>query len=138
MIFRSAPKRRGELAEARFLCDAASHGLIVAKPWGDSLPFDFLVGLTRFHRVQVKSASSRHCRGYHLSCFRPADRQPYSPDEIDFLAALIVPERAWYLIPVQELGRRKTLVLFPRQPLSLGRPAGRFEKYREAWSLLAR
>ncbi len=133
-MLRSAPKQRGELAEARFLWDAAAKGLIVAKPWGDSLPFDFLVGLTRFFRVQVKSASSRHCRGYHLSCFRPGDRQPYSLDEIDFLAAFIVPEQTWYVIPVEAFVPRKTIVLFPRRSPAVGR----FEPFREAWHLLAR
>ncbi|HEV8525329.1 MAG TPA: group I intron-associated PD-(D/E)XK endonuclease, partial [Terriglobales bacterium] len=71
-----SPKAQGELAEIRFLLKAASQGLVVAKPWGDNLPFDFLVGRgSRYFRVQVKSSAARHCRGYHLCCFRPAGRR---------------------------------------------------------------
>ena len=35
-------KVHGELEGIRFLLEAASHGLEVSRPWGDSLPYDFL------------------------------------------------------------------------------------------------
>jgi hypothetical protein len=126
------PKSKGELAEIVFLLKAASLGLVVARPWGDNLPFDFLVGAgPPFYRVQVKSTSTRHCRGYHLSCFRPGKRDPYAATEIDFLAAHVVPEAAWYIIPVQALAGRKTITLFPGRPA-----AGEFEPFCDAWPLL--
>lgn len=126
------PKAKGELAEIEFLLKAVSLELVVARPWGDNLPFDFLVGLRgRFYRVQVKSTSTRHCRGYHLSCFRPGSRCSYGAD-IDFIAAFVVPERAWYIIPVHALAGRKTLTLFPGDSST-----GQFEPFRDAWHLLA-
>ena len=129
---RLSPKSKGELAELRFLCAAASRRLIVAKPWGDSLPFDFLVGTAdRFFRVQVKSTSAPHCRGYHLCCFRPGTRAGYSGREIDFLAAYVVPADTWYIIPHRALGGRKTITLFP------DRAESSWEHFREAWYLLA-
>ncbi len=128
------PKARGELAEIRFLLAAKLNELVVAKPWGDNLPFDFLVGSgRRFCRVQVKSCSVPQGRGFHLSCFRPGDRQPYTARDIDFLAAYVVPEDVWYIVPVRALGGRKTIVLFPRQP-----DHGLFCRYRESWHLLQR
>lgn len=129
------PKVRGELAEIRFLLEAAARGLVVAKPWGDNLPFDFVVGRgRRWFRVQVKSASTRHSRGYHLSCFRPAGHRAYRTDELEFIAAYVVPERTWYVIPVRALAPRKTIVLFPSRRPTRG---GRFEPFKEAWHLLA-
>jgi len=131
-----SPKVQGELVEIRFLLQAASHGLEVAKPWGDSLPYDFVVGRRgRFHRVQVKSTSTRHCRGYHVSCFRPAGNRPYKKSELDFLAAYVVPEETWYVIPVRAFAPRKTITVFPHQLPTRG---GRFERFREAWHLLQR
>lgn len=128
---RLSPKSKGELAELRFLCAAVARRLVVAKPWGDNLPFDFLVGSrSRFYRVQVKSTSVRHCRGYHLSCFRPGTRRGYRRAEIDFVAAYVVPADAWYIIPCRALRRRKTLTLFPH------RCVGRWERFLDAWSLL--
>ena len=132
---RPSPKGKGELAEIRFLLAGALHDLIIAKPWGDNLPFDHLAGRgKRFHRVQVKSTSTVHCRGYHISCFRPGDRKPYTAAEIDVLAAYVVPEDVWYLIPVRALAGRKTICLHPRRPRSYGR----FERYREDWKVLER
>jgi hypothetical protein len=52
-------KRRGEVAEAAFLHKAASLGFSVAKPWGESDRYDFIVETGgSFLRVQVKSAYS--------------------------------------------------------------------------------
>jgi hypothetical protein len=52
-------KRRGEMAEAAFVAKAVSLGFGVAKPWGDSDPFDFIVQSGgKLSKVQVKSA---HC-----------------------------------------------------------------------------
>ena len=54
-------KRRGEMAEAAFVAKAVSLGFGVAKPWGDSDPFDFIVQAGgKLSKVQVKSA---HCDG---------------------------------------------------------------------------
>ena len=50
-------KRRGEMAEAAFVAKAVSLGFGVAKPWGDSDPFDFIVQSGgKLWKVQVKSA----------------------------------------------------------------------------------
>ena len=129
-------KRRGEAAEASFLERAIHLGLQLAKPWGDSAPFDFIViGETGLHRVQVKSVRTCHRRhnSYHVGVGRGQhQKRAYSPQEIDFLAVLVVPQDAWYIIPVRALGGRKTL------RLGSGHPHSRrlFEPYREAWSLL--
>jgi hypothetical protein len=50
-------KRRGEAAESVFLAKAVSMGFGVAKPWGDSERYDFILDSGRpLWRVQVKSA----------------------------------------------------------------------------------
>jgi hypothetical protein len=49
-------KRRGEMAEAAFVAKAVSLGFGVAKPWGDSDPFDFILQAGgKLSKVQVKS-----------------------------------------------------------------------------------
>jgi PD-(D/E)XK endonuclease len=53
------PKQFGEIAEAEFIAKAVGLGFVVAKPWGDSEPYDFIVNPKKsfiFWRVQVKSA----------------------------------------------------------------------------------
>jgi hypothetical protein len=62
-------KRMGELAEIAFMYRAASEGIGVARPYGDSHPYDFLVQHgRRLARVQVKSCFTSQ-RGYRRMGF---------------------------------------------------------------------
>ncbi len=57
----------------------------------------------------------------------------YGSSEIDFLIAHVVPEDAWFVIPVQAFTPRKSLRLYPR-----GDSRGvMYGQYREAWWLMA-
>jgi hypothetical protein len=107
-------KRRGEMAEAAFMAKVSSLRFGVAKPWGDSDRYDFIVdGDAGLWRVEVKSAHragedggySFHAHGHSLS--------PYRADEIDALVAYVVPEDAWYVFPVKVFGRIRSVKLFP-------------------------
>ena len=128
-------KRRGEIAEAAFLCKAASLGFSVAKPWGDSDRYDFMLDNgSHIWRVQVKSAHTRGRAGY---AFRTSGCEPthtYTADEIDFLVAYVVPEDIWYVFPVAAIVNvGAALRLFPTGK----RHRSRHEKYREAWCQMA-
>jgi hypothetical protein len=131
------PKQLGEIAEAEFIAKAVGLGFVVAKPWGDSEPYDFIVNVRRtfnFWRVQVKSA---HTAGKDGICsFRAYDQhqQPYSAEEIDALVAYARPSEAWYVFPVRVVEGLKSLKLYPgsRQRRS------KYEKWREAWEILRR
>ena len=129
------PKKRGELSELAFFYKAASLGFAVAKPYGDSDRFDFIIqSRQHFWRVQVRSTSSLQYGAYQLSAHTKSKGHAisYTADEIDFLVAHIVPEDAWFVIPVKAFIPHKTLQLFPRQSPR----TGPYEKYREAWRLL--
>ena len=66
-------KRRGEAVEAAFLAKAASLGFRVAKPWGESDRYDFVVeGERGFWRMQVKHTTCRRT-AYRLSLVMNAD-----------------------------------------------------------------
>jgi PD-(D/E)XK endonuclease len=55
-------KQRGELAELAFMFKAINMGFGVAKPWGDSERYDFILNAGRVHwRVQVKSIWVKRC-----------------------------------------------------------------------------
>src|SRR5213592_1586521 len=58
-IKRVNTKRKGELSEAAFLLKAASLGFGVAKPWGDSERYDFILDNGhRLLRVQIKATDT--------------------------------------------------------------------------------
>ena len=127
----STRKAHGEAAEAAFLAKAASLGFGVAKPWGDSERYDFIVDSGHnFWRVQVKSTRTLANSRYQV---RPGGcRSTYTAAQIDFLAAYIVPEDLWYVVPVAEVVSHATLRFYPH-----GGVNARLEKYREAWCQMA-
>jgi len=133
-IKRANSKRKGELSEAAFLLKATSLGFGVAKPWGDSERYDFILdSRERLWRVQVKSVGTLRDRAYYVNAQRRIGRGvvPYAPSEIDFLVAHVIPESAWFIIPVEAIMHVKTLRLYPR-----GDPKGEYRRYREAWQLM--
>ena len=128
---RRTAKRRGESAEAAFLNKAISLGFEVAKPWGDSAPFDFIVNSgPKSWRVQVKSAYERRKRRYAVKC--SGDNVPYTSANIDFFVVYVVPENAWYVLPIEAIDGRAGIWFYPYKGSK-----SRFEVYREAWCLMA-
>ena len=78
----------GELAELGFMFRAASYGIGVAKPYGDSFPYDFLTQHgKRLLRVQVKSCFSLEGRKAGLpivvACHWGQGKMNYTVDDVD-------------------------------------------------------
>jgi hypothetical protein len=98
------PKRCGELSEAAFLLKATEQGFLVAKPWGDSDMYDFILDSgTRLWRVQLKSTAVLQQRGYHVNMMHNAygkGKVGYKAEDIDMLVAHIPPLEIWYVLPV--------------------------------------
>ena len=58
-LIKDTRKHRGEVAESVFLAKAVSKGFAVAKPWGDSNRYDFILDSGgKLWRDQLKSAYS--------------------------------------------------------------------------------
>jgi hypothetical protein len=123
------PKRRGEWAELRFMTRAAEEGLQVSKPYGEMARYDFIVEHgARCARVQVKSTMFKDRGGY--SCSVRGCRGPYEGDPFDFLAAYLIPEDLWYIIPAEKFRMQGSIALYPRLRKS------KYKAYLEAWDLL--
>ena len=125
-------KHRGELAELAFMRKAASFGLAVAKPWGDSDRYDVVVRVGKiFWRVQVKSVWAKvPQKTYYRVKTVNALRIPYTTEQIDFLVAYIFAEDIWYIFPATEVQGRGSVCLMP------GSKRSKNEQYREAWRLM--
>ena len=126
-------KVQGEWAEVSFTARAMGKGLRVAKPYGDSAPYDFIVEAgSRFLRIQVKSVSVETKKAYRVSTGRGFHAKlGYTAGEVDFFAAWVIPHDAWYIIPVQVVAQRVSLHLCPHRPSHRN-----CEAYKEAWHLL--
>src|ERR1700734_3923849 len=91
-------KRRGEWAELVFAMRAVQLGLWLAKPWGESSGYDFIVDQgSRIVRVQVKSTIFPEGAGY--SCTLKNSNGLYKKNTFDFVAAYVIPLDVWYIIP---------------------------------------
>jgi hypothetical protein len=132
---RKNTKVTGELSEAAFLTRAAHRGFGVAKPWGDSRRYDFILDNgTHLLRVQIKCTECIRAQAYETRATYTTGkaRAVYTKNDIDFLAAHVVPLDIWYIIPVEICTPHPMLRFYPhRQAKKM-----RLEPYREAWHLL--
>jgi PD-(D/E)XK endonuclease len=127
------PKRRGEEGELAFMRRAIAEGFAIAKPWGDSERYDFILdnGI-RLWRVQVRSTDREVHKGFAVHAYSKAGPKlmQLTAREVDVIAAYLIPKDIWYIVPI-EACTGKNLWFFPD-----GRKRSRFEKFREAWDHL--
>jgi hypothetical protein len=122
-------KLRGEWAEMRFMVRAAEEGLQICKPWGEMTRFDFVVCHgPRLLRVQVKSTTVQQDGGY--ICTVRGKNRPYEADAFEFLAAYVVAEDVWYILPAKKVHGRGSIRLNPHKETHSS------ARYKEAWHLL--
>jgi hypothetical protein len=128
-------KQQGEWAELLFMARAAEKGLAIARPWGDSSPYDVAIvsqstpgARPDFLRIQVKSTQAQ--RGNSFKCHIDSNGAPYRPDQLDFIAAYIITVAVWFIIPVGATHGQLELLLTPNRRTS------KYGEYQEAWHLL--
>jgi PD-(D/E)XK nuclease superfamily protein len=125
-------KLTGERSEAAYLSRSIALGFGVARPWGDSLRYDFILDNGEcLHRIQVKCTESIRARAYETRATYTVGnkRAVYTKKDIDFIAAHVVPLDVWYIIPVEVCTPRPMLRFYPHRKAK----RIRLEKYREAW-----
>jgi hypothetical protein len=126
------PKRRGEEGELAFMRRAIAEGFAVAKPWGDSERYDFILDNgTRLWRVQVRSTAYETHRGFAVHSYVTRKMLRLTAKEVDVIVAYLVPKDLWYIVPI-EACTGKSIWFCP----SGSRKGSRFEKFREAWDYL--
>ncbi len=112
-------KRKGMMGELIFVVKSTSMGFAVSKPYSDTEAYDLVIEENgRLLRIQVKSVFTTSRWGYSISVQRHSRGHgrpviQYSAQEIDFIAAYVVPHDAWYIIPVFEIVSRAHIRLYP-------------------------
>jgi len=128
------PKRLGDIAEIIFLLRCMALGLVVARPYGDCDPFDFIVYspfTQRMLRVQVRCSASINNYTYSVQARMRGSARRYTRKTLDLMAVYVLPHNAWYIIPVEKL-KGSRVCCSPHLKTS-----NRWtERYREAWHLL--
>jgi hypothetical protein len=134
---RKNTKVTGERSEAALLYRASNpeFNFGIAKPWGDSRRYDFILDNgRRLHRIQIKCTESIRAQAYETRATYTTGktRAVYTKDDIDFIAAHVVPLDIWYIIPVEICTPAPMLRFYPHRKAK----KMRLEPYREAWHLL--
>jgi len=132
---RKNTKITGERSEAAFLARAIDMGFGIAKPWGDSRRYDFILDNGEcLHRIQVKCTECIRARAYETRATYTTGkgRAVYTKKDIDFIAAHVVPLDLWYIIPVEVCEPAPMLRFYPHRQARIMR----LEPYREAWNLI--
>jgi hypothetical protein len=125
-------KKRGEWAELCFGVRALREGLRLARPWGESSGYDWVAYPAggKMMRVQVKSTIFPEGKGY--SCTLKDSKGPYKKNSFDFVAAYVIPEDVWFIIPEKRVRGMWSVGLHPELEKS------KYGEYLEAWHLLSR
>ena len=79
--------------------------------------------------MQVKSTMFREGSGY--SCSLKDSRGPYKKGSFDFVAAYVIPEDVWYILPEKVVRGMWSIGLYPKLEKS------KYNCYKEAWHLLS-
>jgi hypothetical protein len=89
-------------------------GLRLARPWGESSGYDFVVDQERGRlvRVQVKSTIFKEGTGY--SCTMKDSKGPYKKGSFEFVAAYVIPENVWFIIPEKKVRGKWSVGLYPK------------------------
>jgi hypothetical protein len=96
---------------------------------GRVVGYDFTVDEGwRIARVQVKSTMFREGTGY--SCTLKDSRGPYKKNSFDFVAAYVIPEDVWYILPEKKIRGMWSVGLYPQLETA------KYREYQEAWHLL--
>lgn len=114
-----------------FAVRALREGLGLARPWGESSGYDWVVYPAggRMVRVQVKSTIFPEGNGY--SCTLKDSRGPYKKNSFDFVAAYVIPEDVWFILPEKRVRGMWSVGLHPELEES------KYGEYLEAWHLLS-
>ena len=113
-------KSQGDIAELKFMLLNKELGYTVSKPFGEDCKYDVIVDIgTELQRVQVKSTRNKETTNrkdcYNcLVCSGHNSKQRYTVESIDYIAIYVIPEDAWYKIPIKEV-RGKTVKLYPHR-----------------------
>jgi hypothetical protein len=75
----------------------------------------------RFLRVQVKCTIFH--RGNSYKCHLDSNGVPYSPRDLDFIAALVIPTDTWYILPIRATNGQPDILLTPQSHRA------KYEKY---------
>ena len=108
----TALKQKGDMAELAIALDLRRRGYVVSIPFGESAPYDLVLdrGAGPLERVQVKHGRVRNgvvvirCFSLTIASGKVRSVTPYTPDDVDWIAAWEPVSGRCFYVPSAELG----------------------------------
>lgn len=130
-------KERGTAVEVLFRYECLAKGYMPHAPDGDPMCHDSVVmnplngkcKVTQVRGVTHQTIGSRRSYAYKALALCLNKKLHLRDSIVETLAVFVVPEKAWYLIPVSKISSG-TVSLWPH----LENSKGQYEKYREKWN----
>ena len=121
-------KELGDYAELKFQLLSFKKGFVVSKPYGDNSRYDFIVDFDGIlARVQIRATASKGGKGYRFSNVYGKNKG-LDKSNIDYLAAYILSEDIWYIIPISIIKNSKTIRINPNSKND------KFIQYKDRWA----
>lgn len=124
----------GDVGEIAFSLRASINGFTVLQPYSQHTSYDLAIDNgSNIIRIQVKTTTkkcSRNNNGYRFSCsYGSEEKKKYNKDDVDFIAAYIVPLEIFYIVPI-EIINSKNFKVYP------DKLCHKYSKYKENWDIL--
>jgi hypothetical protein len=137
-------KVNGQAAELLVMTEACIRGCRVCIPFCGKTPYDFVLDTgTAIHRIQVKEiyfGKIANGRRWMVDFMKPKGGQrhlkyeKYSKNDCDFLVAVCVSHRRFYVFPVDLIStKRQVSFYFDSNPSPLARNHQWVDEYENAW-----
>jgi hypothetical protein len=134
----------GQAAELLAMAEASIRGCRVCIPFCGKTPYDFILDSgTKMYRIQVKEiyfGKTDNGQRWMVDFMKPRGGQrflkykKYSSSDCDFLVAVCVSHRKYYVFPVDIIStKRQASFYFDSSPSALARNHGWVDMYEDAW-----
>lgn len=113
-------KRIGAFAELKVATEFSKYGIPVLFPYGDNEPYDLVVEMNGFKKIQVKSSKIKNGKMKVEVSKRVGSKrlgsQSYKEYDIDYLAVMCSDDESLYLMPFSEIDAYYSILLRLEKP----------------------
>ena len=134
----------GQSAELFAMTESSNRGCRVCIPFAGKAPYDFVIDIqNHLHRIQVKEiylGKTDNGKRWMVDFMKPRGGArnlryaKYSKSDCDFLVAVCVSLRKFYVFPVEAIStRRQATFYFDSTPSCFARNTSWVDSYENAW-----
>lgn len=127
-------KQKGNVAELKFIAEAANLGYTVCLPFGDNNRFDIVLYSNKFIRIQIKSGvickKRKNSWRVETRSFNRKTKKKYTKEQIDYAVIFIHETADFYIVPVEVFNKVTGIRFNPHSTKE------KMHNYKNNWNIL--